>query len=188
MSAGDLSAQVLAESLQTHLFPDDPGLTCFAVLDGASVPDLLPKLAEHRPEHVCLYRGELEPDLAECAPYLVRLLPNTPFTNSVLEQGWGQHWGIFALTKANLTALRKLFRTFLIVKNPEGKQLYFRYYDPRVLRTYLPTCNVEETKVIFGPVLAYLCEDKNPNTLLRFRTEGGETRKELIRLAAPMKV
>jgi hypothetical protein len=175
----------LVPKLIEHLFAE-PEWNVFAVLDGASVPDLLPKLAKHKPEHVCLYRGELKPDLAECAPYLVRLEQNGEFTNWVLTEGWGMHWGIFALSPANLTALRKHFRTFLMVKTPEGKQVYFRYYDPRVLRVYLPTCDAEETKTVFWLVKSYLCEDEKPESLLSFGTEDGLPRRERIQLAVPV--
>jgi hypothetical protein len=43
--------------------PRDDARNVYAVLDGAAIEDLLPNLAAHNPQHVCLYRGELEPDL-----------------------------------------------------------------------------------------------------------------------------
>ena len=45
---------------------------------------------------MCLYRGELQPDMAEVAPYLVKLDRDAPFTDWVLDRGWGNHWGVFA--------------------------------------------------------------------------------------------
>ncbi|MFO1498145.1 MAG: DUF4123 domain-containing protein [Verrucomicrobiota bacterium] len=168
--------------VKQQLFADRE-LHTYAVLDGASISGLLPKLNEHHPESVCLYRGELQPDLAECAPYLVRLEESAEFTDWVLTEGWGQHWGIFALAPANLTQMRKHFRTFLIVKTPEDKRVYFRYYDPRVLRVYLPTCHPEETRTIFGPIVAYFCEHEQPSNLLAFRIEDGVPKRELIPLA-----
>jgi len=155
----------------------------YGVLDGASVPNLLDRLYENEPEHVCLYRGELKPDLAETAPYLVRLSLDTPFTEWVLSQGWGNHWGIFASAPVELEDLRKHFRKFLMVKNPEGKQVYFRYYDPRVLRVYLPTCNGEESKLIFGPVSRFFCENETPETLLSFHPDQKSAKKETVKLS-----
>lgn len=169
------------QPLSQHLFAE-PEAATFVVLDGASAPGLLKSLHQLKPEHICLYRGELTPDMAQVAPYLVRLQPEADFTAWVLEEGWGNHWGIFAVAPANMTAMRKHFRTFLMVKNPEGKQVYFRYYDPRVLRLYLPTCNEAETKVIFGPVTRYFCEDEKPQTLLLFRPEAGLPKREAMKL------
>jgi hypothetical protein len=158
----------------------------YAVLDGASIPDLLDNLYERQPEHVCLYRGELEPDIAECAPYLVRLESDTEFCDWVIEKGWGNHWGIFALSNENLRVMRNHFRTFLMVSDPEyKKQLYFRYYDPRVLRKYLPTCDAEGLARLFGPVVSYFLEGEDPNNALRFRTENGALLREEMIITNP---
>jgi hypothetical protein len=183
-----MADQELVGKLYQQLF-GEPNTLVYAVLDGASIPDLaLPEvLWEHEPEHVCLYRGELEPDLAATAPYLVALDRDAEFTRWVLTQGWGNHWGIFAITPPDVTlaALRKHFRTFLMVTSPENKPLYFRYYDPRVLRVYLPTCNAEELQTVFGPVATYVCEDEKAELLLSFRNDAGALRKQTTKLGAP---
>jgi hypothetical protein len=161
----------LERELLPQLFPVDSELNTFAVLDGASIPDLLDHLyGDPRPEFVCLYRGELEPDMAEVAPYLVRLEPRHPFTEWLLAEGWGQHWGVFALSQEGLKAVRTHFRKFLMVKDAEGSQLYFRFYDPRVLRIFLPTCTAEELATLFGPVAGLLCEADPPATALLYST------------------
>lgn len=177
--------KVITESLEKHLFSQFD-TNVYAVIDGASVPDLgLPQLLyKHQPEHICLYRGELEPDLAATAPYLVKLEHDHPFTKLVLKEGWGKHWGIFAVTgtDVNLHAVRKHFRMFLMVVNPEGKTVYFRYYDPRVLRTYLPTCNAEEMEYVFGPVSSYIVEDEDPSNMLRLSPDGDNLNIKTIKL------
>lgn len=171
-----------ADAIREKLYREEDG-AIFAVLDGASVPGLLQKLADHEPEHECLYQGELKPDMAEVAPYVVKLDSDSPFTDWVLDKGWGNHWGVFAEigaeTGADLISLRKHFRTFLKVHDSEGKPLLFRYYDPRVLRTYLPTCSGEELRTMFGPVDAYLMEDESGAALLRFRLKNGILAKQI---------
>jgi hypothetical protein len=160
------------DALKQQLFGGDGAV--FAVLDGASVPGLLDRLYGNvRPEFECLYRGNLEPDMAEVAPYLVRLEADSEFTSWVLSEGWGKHWGVFAVTPADLRAMRMHLRRFVKVHDAEGKPLYFRYYDPRVLRTYLPTCNAKELADFFGPVAKYVGEGEQPDTLLEFRSEAG---------------
>jgi Domain of unknown function (DUF4123) len=146
----------------------------FAVLDGASAPGLLRSLAEHEPEYVCLYRGELAPDVAEVAPYLVRLEPETEFTWWLISEGWGKHWGIFVSSPADLRTLRHHFRTFLTVYDSDGKPMLFRYYDPRVLRTYLPTCNGGELATLFGPIQKYLVESEDAKAIIRFQVIDGQ--------------
>jgi hypothetical protein len=140
----------------------------YAVLDGASIPDLRMKLYEMQPQYYCLYRGELEPDIEEVAPYLIRLNAGHNFTDWVLTEGWGNHWGIFAQSRYSLEELRKHFRSFLTVHDESGNPLLFRFYDPRVLRVFLPSCTNEELKKFFGIVLNYAVEDENPQMILNY--------------------
>jgi hypothetical protein len=139
--------------LQQRLFTQ-ADVNIFAVLDGAVIPDLLAQLQQYQPESCCLYRGRLEPDLAAAAPYLIRLEQGSALLDWI-DGGWGKHWGIFAAAKANLRTMRQHFRRLLTVELPEGKVVYFRFYDPRVLRVFLPTCHEEERRLMFGPVLWY---------------------------------
>lgn len=178
-----MDEKVVTQSLVKYLF-SQPETNVYAVLDGASVPGLLQVLWEHQPENICLYRGELEPDMAAVAPYLVKLEYDHPFTNLICEQGWGKHWGIFVTTpvEINLRDLRNHFRRFLMVYDPDGKLIYFRYYDPRVLRIYLPTCNGEELGLVFGPAGSYIVEAEAPSVLLRFSSDGRTVRTEEVQL------
>jgi hypothetical protein len=129
----------------------------YAVLDGASIPGLRMKLYEMHPEHVCLYRGELKPDIAEVAPYLVRVVQGTEFGNWVLTEGWGKHWGIFAQSRYSLAEMRKHLRSFLTVYDETGKPMLFRYYDK-----------------FFGIVLNFALEDEDPQILLNYYLPNGE--------------
>ncbi len=169
--------------LHTQLFGDTDRDT-YTILDGASNPELLKMLWQHNPQHICLYRGELDPEIAQVAPYLVRLLPDSPFTDYILK-GWGQHWGIFLFTQADLRSLRKHFRSFLIVQGPDGKALYFRYYDPRVLRVFLPPCDAQQAATVFGPVSRYLMEDEDPGVMVRFWLETNKVGWRRTPLTAP---
>lgn len=167
LSAGD--------SLPKLLFASE-NESVYAILDGASVPGLLEKLAGAKEEYACLYRGALEPDLAKVAPYLIKLRRDALLTDWILSQGWGNHWGIFAVTPVGLETLRRHFRTFLRVRDHTGKILYFRYYDPRVLRVYLPTCNRAEVKAIYGPVSRFIVEDERSDRALLFPFDPVKTR------------
>lgn len=167
------------QSLKMQLFSQQ-GYRVFAILDGASVPLLQQNLISFAVEHACLYRGELEPDMAKVAPYLVMLERDAEFTRWVLSKGWGEHWGIFGVTHTDLWSLRRHFRKFLIVYDESRKSLYFRYYDPRVLRVYLPTCNAAELKTVFGPVLSFMVEDEDPKSCRKFMMTGDALQDDTI--------
>jgi hypothetical protein len=150
-----------------------------AILDGARSPLIYESLLKGAVEATCLYRGELSPPLAAAAPYLVKLDRHASFTDRLIRDGWGKSWGIFLSASTALPVLRRHFRKFLIVYDENAKSLYFRYYDPRVLRTYLPTCNAAELKQVFGPVEWYMTETEDGSGVLRFMLgEGAVARSE----------
>jgi len=173
---------VLINALSEHLLAL-PQAAVYAVLDGASAPNLPQMLERLGVESACLFPGELEPEVAQVAAYLAAFKPDTPFAEWVLQEGWGRHWGIFIASRANLRTLRDHLRSFLKVYGPELEPLEFRYYDPRVLRVYLPTCNAKELQTVFGPVLRYLVESEEPNVLLKFSLDGEQLRSESVALA-----
>ncbi|TCJ20405.1 DUF4123 domain-containing protein [Parasulfuritortus cantonensis] len=152
------------------------GANVYAILDGAAIPALLVQLhGEQAPAHFeCLLPGTLTPDMLEVAPYLVQLEPDAPFTDWLLEAGWGQHWGIFALSPLDFQSVRYHFRSLVRVYDEAGKRyLFFRYYDPRVLRIFLPTCREHQLAEMFGPVDLYLAESESATELLSYRLEEG---------------
>src|SRR5262249_18411042 len=148
------------ERVAEHLFAH-PELNVFAVLDGASLPGLLETLYQMMPNFRCLYRGEFEPDMAEVAPYLVDLTPDSEFTDWILENGWGKHAGIFAVSDAGFRAVLRHLRSFLVVNDEDGTPLRFRYYDPRVFSRYIATCNADDLATLFGPVKHFALESED---------------------------
>lgn len=134
--------------------------TVFAILDGASMPELPAVIDSFDLDYKCLYRGVLQPDMAQVAPYLVALDREAPFTDWVLSNGWGMNWGIFGVSSVDIQVLNRHLRRFVKVE-VGGKNVYFRYYDPTVMRNYLPTCTSDELRTVFGPVVFFFLEDEN---------------------------
>jgi hypothetical protein len=46
--------------------------------------------------------------------------------------------------------------------------MLFRYYDPRVLRVYLPTCVTSELRTVFGPIDCFWTEAERSEKMLEF--------------------
>lgn len=144
----------------------------YAILDAAVEPDVLKVLHESKAECQSLYEGAQGAQLAHFAPYLVRLPEESPLLEFLATKAWGKHWGVYLTCPSEFQELRRQLRRFLMVQLPNGEKVYFRFYDPRVLRIYLPTCNPEETKQFFGPIKYYLVEDEKSDKLLQFTNSG----------------
>ncbi len=130
----------------------------YAILDACDTPSI-PLKAETLGEQraVSLYRGSAEEELGAIAPYLVSVDPE--LFDWIAGTLWSKPWGIFARSDASFHDLRTHFRRFLLVKSPTGEEWYFRYYDPRILDRYLPTCTEDELGEFFGTVSSFAVVD-----------------------------
>ena len=141
----------------------------YSVLDGAAVPDLPVRLYESQLPNYCLFRGELSPDVVHMAPYVVALLPGNNFTDWILEESFGKNWGIFAHCRHSMNEMRKHFRSIFQVHDEDGNPLLFRFYDPRVFRSFIPTCEMNETIELFGKIDTYFAEAEDKPQMLSYR-------------------
>jgi hypothetical protein len=143
----------------------EAGAGLYAVLDAARDPVVLAKVLTSDVQSICLYEGSISHELAAVAPYLVKLRRGDALTTWLVEEGWGKSWGVFARSAQEMENVRRHFRRLLRVKDESGRTLLFRYYDPRVLRVYLPTCNEKDTPAVFGPLSAYLVEGEGGRSM-----------------------
>lgn len=123
----------------------------YAILDACDAPAVPKKFLELGSEKAAsLYQGTAQQELWEIAPYLMYLdVPTLDWIISTLVE---EPWGILVQSKSDLGSLRRHFRHFLFVAAPTGEQWYFRFYDPRVLRVFLPTCRAEQLILLDSPV------------------------------------
>jgi len=155
--------------LERLLF-SDAFLTAYAVIDGARRLDLLTRLDEFAPPHQCLYIGELEPEVAVVAPWLVELRENEDFFDWLFDEGWGDSLCIWLTSEAPILDVRAHFRRLTIVEMPDGQMVYFRFYDPRVLRAFLPTCDEAQKAQMFGEAVErFFVEDETGAAPLVFQ-------------------
>ena len=135
----------------------------YAILDACDAP-AVPEKAESLGEShaISLYKGTAQERYANIAPYLVAV--DDALLDWMLTTLWAEPWGIFVRSDAPLEDLRTHFRKFLLVSGPNGEEWYFRFYDPRVLTKYLPTCTEAELEEFFGPVTAYGVTDPDAGT------------------------
>lgn len=145
----------------------------YILLDAARMGDKIDDAKTMNPAHDSLYRGGSEESLSAVAPYLFRFVAGSPFADWYMQNGWGDSWGVMVKCAYPMPEMHKHFRKFLMVRTEDGQQLYFRFYDPRVLRIFLPTCDAGQIREIFGPVDYFLMEDEDPAFALRFWHENG---------------
>jgi len=146
----------------------ESGMSTYGVLDGARNPRIHRLVGASGKMYRPLYDGELSPGMRQVSPYIVELDPRHAFTRSLLDQAWGNSWGVFVAAPMSLDVVRRHLRRLLRVTDERGKNLLFRFYDPRVLRVYLPTCTTSELETFFGPLVRFVAEDADEQVALTF--------------------
>lgn len=121
-------------------------------VDAPAVPELAHRLGEERA--VSLFRGLPEEKYWALAPYLVEVDEET--FEWIRGNLWsGASWGILLESARTVEDLRRHFRPWVVVEDPNGDEMYFRFYDAEVLRTFLASATFQETLDLFGPVTRF---------------------------------
>jgi hypothetical protein len=158
----------LVARIEEILWPQGPRQNIWMILDGARSIEIFRMLLACHLEYACLYSGPLTGELEVAAPYLVQLDHGYRDTHEFIQRAWGNSWGVFLRSETSLKKLRRHLREFLVVRDERGERLVFRYYDPRVLRVYLPTCTPAELRTFFGPIETFWTESENTKELGEF--------------------
>ena len=174
---------ITPHAVRSRLWSDSGG-RAYAILDGARNENLLEVLyGQNAPEFVCLFAGELAPDMAEVAPYLVELIDGSDFCEWLLGEGWGHAWGIYLTSSLELLPLWRHLRQFTLVYDPDLNPLYFRFYDPRVLGVFLPASDEEQLSEFFAGVDSFLVEGEGGKSATLFSLADGKLVAQTVETA-----
>jgi hypothetical protein len=173
------------ERIVRHLFPrgeDQDASTTYVILDAARDDAIYRKIKEAGRQSGRLYYGSKGQEMADVAPYLIDLKQDDPFAEWVINRGWGNSWGIFLESSVEQRLVMRHLRRFLLVYDENHEQFYFRFYDPRVLRVYLPTCRPKELETFFGPIKRYCLESEEGNLIEFRRTDKFQLMQNVVKL------
>jgi hypothetical protein len=143
--------QYLVESVAQDLL--------YAILDACDDPEIQAMVQTKQFGGLSLYNGKAASTFALLAPYLCKI--DTENLSWIERELKGRPWGYFVIVNpgTQLAQLRKHFRRFLLVTGPDGRELYFRFYDPRVITTFLRALNPREASDFFGPIQEFVVPD-----------------------------
>jgi hypothetical protein len=146
------------------------GEPAYAVLDAARDGIVLATLLRSGVDHASLYEGHEGASLCDVAPYLVPLRLDSPLLALIRGDWWGRAFGILLTSLARPADVRACLQRMLVVRLESDRKAYFRFYDPRVLRTFMPIATRGQVSSLFGggDVSAYVCEASDPARMCVF--------------------
>ncbi len=129
-----------------------------------------------------ILRTSIQPeDFQTITPHLFPCETDSQLYNWITSDGKGDSWGIFIQSQLDLDSLAGQLQKLLIVSmETDGRWVYFRFYDPRVLRSFLPGCQKDQLKEIFTGVETFYCEDEDDDFQLHYRLDNEQLKIERI--------
>ncbi|MCY0988728.1 immunity protein Tsi6 family protein [Nannocystis sp. ILAH1] len=144
---GPVKPSDAARAALAELQPCSRAGRLYAIVDAARSDRALQLLEESVDAYASLYDGEQGRAYDDVAPYLVQLRADSGLLQRLVEEGWGDAWGIYVESARDFLAVRRHFRQFLMVEaEGEAHRLFFRYYDPRVMHAFAATITPEQRK------------------------------------------
>ncbi|CAA0096792.1 Uncharacterised protein [BD1-7 clade bacterium] len=129
------------------------GHRLYAILDGAQDSRIYRHLQQHGDVYMSMYTDDVAEPLKAVGPLLYQFRKNDELTAWLIKHGAFNNWFIvFPSLGKTMVQLRRHFKRFAVVLSPQGKRMYFRYYDPRVLGGFLVAADDCQLSIIFGDI------------------------------------
>lgn len=158
-------ANPLIEYLAPRLLP---GERPYVVVDGARALDVVHAARDsYGLQILSLFEQPGATRLADVAPYLVIAEPSSGFLDLWAER-LGSCTGILVVTAICVRELRGHLRRLFVATDEDEEEYFFRFYDPRVLRAFLPTCSGQQAREFFGPIRRVLVETERPGRIVDY--------------------
>jgi len=130
------------------------------MLDGAQIPNLHLMLRELNIQNLPLFRESPEENILHVTPYIARFSPSEIFLHWMTMNPTVLETALFCTSVQPLEQTHAHLRRFLLVKDDTGRQMYFRFWDPRVIEPFLKSGTPEERRWFCGPVRSLAYYDK----------------------------
>lgn len=137
-----------------------PPMKTYIVLDAAKLQFGFSEIEDCGMPFRCLFKGKAASNLKDAAPYLIELdhenrfiqrlfkyVPEMPDRMTTVHV-WHKEPGIYARSRVGFDTLWKHLRKFPRQQDQNGKWVFFRFWEPRVLRDYLDSIRQEPRKIM----------------------------------------
>lgn len=143
----------------------------YALLDAARDRRILALVDAGEDEARSLFAPPRGEHLRQVAPYLVKISRGSAALDVLVNEGWGESWGIYLEAKRPFAEVLERLRQSLFVRSEDtGENLYFRFFDPRVLRLFWPSCTPRQKSEILGTEIEALLVENEADEWVRLRT------------------
>ena len=172
----DPATLALRDRLTDIVFDAPGGVRPYLLLDAAADPSIHVHLGAFPEPARCLFDGETGEALCDVGPWLAEPARHGDLWDWFLQEGWGNDWGVVVQTAMPMARLKRHLKKFLRVERSDGEPMFFKFYRPAHLATYLPIFDDDQRTAFMKDVEAWIVETKEGAGAARFvAVEGGAT-------------
>lgn len=125
-----------------------------------------------------LFKGTKDEVIMDVSPWLL-LIDDKLKENLSNETDVSMHFTLQVEAEGDIHRVATHFKKF-IYQTIDGREYFFRFYDARVLKKYLPTCDEDQLIAFFGPIKYLMAEGDTDGELVQYSLEGGMLKQKKI--------
>lgn len=138
----------------------------FALIDCARDDEALRLLAYEEQPWRSLFQGSALEGSIAAALVLVQVKGVSRLMQWLTEEVWARQRAIWLTSNLDLETLANHLAGFIRIEDRYGVSGLLRFYDPRVMRTYLTTCAAPELETFLAGSRRFLCESESGDVLV----------------------
>lgn len=146
----------------------------YMLVDAARHHLIHPKIVQSGRRDTCLHESSCAPDIEEVGAHLIELEQGDALSEWLIEQAPDKSWGIFIRSGSDNEYVKSQLRELLQAELPDGRVVWFRYYDPRVLMPFLGGCGSVELKMIFDQIEQIVVAEEGQVQVLSYSSDHGD--------------
>jgi hypothetical protein len=141
----------------------------YYIIDAASDFIEIDDLIKTYGPSVCVLKSNYDGQFIDVGPHLFD--SSVKLDELLMNTQWGKGSFISLSFSRERMNLIHLLRNNSEIVTEQDEVMFFRYYDPRILRIFLPVFDTQQIKEFFGSVDEFMCEDEDPAFGLIFQTD-----------------
>lgn len=147
----------------------------YVVIDACQAPELISMSRHNLSQQTrMLFKGIAAslPEVETFAPFFIPVDLRSNFLENWSTYA-GKNAGILFASSAEPRIVFRHLRNIFIVKDEAGQEHFFRFYDPRVARAFIPSCTEVEVVEFFGPITTFWIDSEMPHVVERWSHSHG---------------
>ena len=126
-----------------------------------------------------LFKGTKDEVIMDVSPWLLQI-DDQLSENLSKETDFSMQFTLQVEAAGDIHRVATHLRKF-IYQTIDGREYFFRFYDARVFKKYLPTCDKDQILDFFGPIDSFLIEEEAAEGGIRYWQKDGILKQSNIK-------